>query len=199
MIENKVSDNYFLDDMKLFTLVQRGDHEAFSIIFNKFYVDLLLYSGSFITDKTICEDIVQNVFLKFWSSASELNIKTSMKYYLLRMVRNLCIDYLRQQTQTRNHVHLYEVSSELIDYEVENYILQSELEKIIQNGLDDMKSEYRLVFEMNKFESKKYREIADILGVSVRTIEDRMRKALDHLREYLDQYLMLFIALYLML
>lgn len=184
------------DDQKLHALIQRGDHSAFSIVFNKFYLDLLLYSGSFIADKSICEDIIQNVFMKFWSNASELHVKSSIKFYLLRMVRNHCIDYLRQQTRTRNHIHLYEASADLIDYEVENYILQSELETVIQNGLDEMKSEYRLVFEMSRFENKKYKEIADSIGVSVRTIEDRMRKALDHLREHLDKYLILLIAIY---
>lgn len=171
----------------LLSALRQDNKEAFSLLFQKYYTDLVLFCGNFVRDKSSCEDIVQSIFLKLWNDRKNIRIETSLKSYLLRAVRNSCFDEFRHLEIVRQ----YESDpdhSVLDNYDTENYILYSDLSAHLQQALDQLPAAYREAFEMNRFEGLKYREIAVRLNVSERTVEVRVGKALEMLRKLLKDF-----------
>lgn len=171
----------------LLSALRQDNKEAFSLLFQKYYTDLVLFCGNFVRDKSSCEDIVQSIFLKLWNDRKNIRIETSLKSYLLRAVRNSCFDEFRHLEIVRQ----YESDpdhSVLDSYDTENYILYSDLSAHLQQALDQLPAPYREAFEMNRFEGLKYREIAVRLNVSERTVEVRVSKALEMLRKLLKDF-----------
>lgn len=169
--------------------LSESDNSSFSIIFRAYYSDLVQFAGTFIQDMDTCEEIVQDTFVCFWESRLSLNIHTSLKSYLLKMVQNRCIDWLRHlkiRDQYNTYVDLHMC---LIENDAENYILCSELEADLEKALNQLSPEVSLAFRLNRYEGLTYHEIADRQNVSVRTIEVRISKALNMLRENLKDYL----------
>lgn len=171
----------------LLSALRQDNKEAFSLLFQKYYTDLVLFCGNFVRDKSSCEDIVQSIFLKLWNDRKSIRIETSLKSYLLRAVRNSCFDEFRHLEIVRQ----YESDpdhSVLDSYNTENYILYSDLSAHLQQALDQLPAPYREAFEMNRYEGLKYREIAVRLNVSERTVEVRVGKALEMLRKLLKDF-----------
>jgi RNA polymerase sigma-70 factor (ECF subfamily) len=174
-------ERYLLDKLK------QGNKEAFSLLFNAFYKDLVLFGGNFLPDKNTCEDIVQSLFLKLWNERATLVIETSLKSYLLKAVRNGCLDEIRHRNVILEH-ESYSLSTQIPDMDTENYIFYTDLQKHIQQALNKIPGQYREAFELNRFEGLKYKEIAEKLQVSERTIEVRISKAIELLRKSMKDF-----------
>ena len=115
-----------------------------------YYKDLVLFGGTYIPEKSTCEDIVQNIFLKLWNDRKSLVIENSLKSYLLKAVRNYCLDELRHRRIIDEHI-AYELKSDSIDIDTtENYILYSDLCRQLKNALEQLPPQEREVFEMSR-------------------------------------------------
>lgn len=177
-----------IDEHHLVESVKLGDRKAFSLLFNKYYKDLVLFGGNFLPDKNSCEDIVQNTFLKFWRDRENLEILTSLKSFLLRSVQNSCLDELRHKLVVRKH-ESYSLTFDAIEsMDAEHYILYSDLTSHLEDALNKLPENCRQAFEMNRMQGLKYREIAEKLKVSERTVEVRIGKALFLLRKHLKEF-----------
>lgn len=174
--------------------LKQDSKEAFSLLFQTYYTDLVLFCGNFIKDKGSCEDIVQSIFLKLWNDRKKLQIETSLKSYLLKAVRNSCLDEFRHLEIVRQYESDYK-SNVLDAYDTENYILYSDLNGHLHRALQQIPELYREAFEMNRFEGLKYREIAEKLNVSERTVEVRVSKTLELLRKQLKDFFILLISI----
>lgn len=185
------------NDRLLVMALKQDDHQSFTRIFCAYYKDLVLFGGTYIPEKAVCEDIVQNIFLKLWNDRKTLEIESSLKSYLLKAVRNNCLDELRHRKIIDEHV-AYELKSACMDAnETENYVLYSDLCQQLKKALAHLPPAEREVFQMSRLENIKYQEIAERLNISVRTVEVRISKALKQLRILLtDFYLLLFFFLY---
>lgn len=179
----------------LLSQLKRGNTEAFNRLFNAYYANLVLFGGNFIREKEIVEDTVQNIFLKLWDEREKFPVETNIKSYLLKAVRNSCIDELRHQ-QIRRDYHLStRYDNPLEEYDTENYILYSDLQGRLQDALGKLPEKVREAFELNRFEGLKYTEIAERLDVSQRTVEVRIGKALELLRAYLKDFFLVLVTL----
>lgn len=178
--------------------LKRGNKDAFSLLFQKYYKDLVLFGGNFLRDKVRCEDIVQTVFLKLWSDKETLEIETSLKSFLLKSVKNGCLDELRHKQVIREHESYTEIFGVVDSLDTEQYILFSNLQDHLQDALDKLPEVCRVAFEMNRFEGLKYKEIAQRLEVSERTVEVRIGKAIGLLRYYLKEFFIAALALFIL-
>lgn len=174
--------------------LRQDSKEAFSLLFQTYYTDLVLFCGNFVRDKSTCEDIVQSIFLKLWNDRKSIRIETSLKSYLLKAVRNSCFDEFRHIEVVRQYETEYG-SSVLDNYDTENYILYSDLYHHLSRALENIPDLYKEAFLMNRFEGLKYREIAEKLNVSERTVEVRVSKTLDLLRKQLKDFFILLISI----
>jgi len=172
-------------DVQLVIRLTDDDITAFSLIFKKYYTDLVHYAQSLIMDGIQSEDIVQEVFVKLWENRTTTAVRGSLISYLLKAVHNRCVDSIRHHVVTGRYSAMT-LKEALNSYNhIDTYILQSEIQARYIDALEHIPQVYALVYKMNRNESLTYAEIAEKLNVSVRTIEVRMGKALSLLREEL--------------
>lgn len=148
-------------------------------------------------DKCLCEDIVQNVFVGLWENRQAIKIETSLKSFLLKSVRNGCMDELRHEKTVWEYEAYLSSYETCVDIDTEGYVLYSNLKEHLDEALEKLPEVYRKVFVMNRFEGLKYKEIAQKAGISERTVEVRIGKALGLLRTYLKDFLIIALILIL--
>ena len=175
--------------------MRRGDEAVFDAVFRRWYEPLCHYAAR-LTDDDMdeAEDLAQQVFVKLWEQRDRLDIAWSLKAYLYKAVHNAALNRLRA-ANTR---------SKYLDYnaaQLENTPIQPddnarELTERLQKALDMLPPQCRHVFELSRFEDLKYREIADQLGISIKTVETQMGKALRLLRFQLTDYLITLFGLW---
>lgn len=176
-------------DSILLLRLQNEGRSAFTLIFKKYYNDLVRYAFSLIQDVSQSEEIAQDVFVKLWENREKTFVRNSLKSYLLSAVHNKSVDFMRHHEVAGRYSAL--ALAEALDSQnnIEAYVLHSDLRKHYVKALDRLPRVYSQVFIMNRNETLTYAEIAEKLGVSVRTVEVRMGKALSLLREELKEYL----------
>lgn len=184
-----------MDSNNLFINKKKLNRESFSLLFSTYYKDLLMFAGSYIPDKMTCEDIIQTVFLKLWNERDNLVMRTSWKSYLLTSVRNQCLNELQHQNVVQEHVRHTQLNLTLESFNTENYVLYSDLRKHYKDALDKIPHTCREAYEMHRIKGMKYKEIAEITGLPVRTIESRIARTMELLRTHLKDYLPIFITI----
>lgn len=165
----------------------------FEVLFKTHYAGLCRYALSYLDDHAQAEDIVQQVFLKFWEQYNNMQETNHPKAYLFAMVRNACLNQLKhskiRQMYAQEHAGTPEPSHEPTDKPVR----EKELEQRIQKAMQQLPEQCRLIFKMSRFEELKYAEIAKNLNISVKTVENQMGKALKIMRFQLSDLLLLII------
>jgi len=163
------------------------------MIFRSYYQPLCRYAYSFLEDKEEAEEVVQSAFITIWEKRKSMDIQTSLKSYLYRMVRNACLNVIKHEKIKQQHV-THELAVTETTYEsVTQKVYATELELKISEAMKTLPEQCRLVFQLSRFEELKYQEIADQLQISVKTVENHMGKALKIMREQLKEYLPLFL------
>lgn len=173
----------------LVSKLKKGNKNAFSVIFITYYKDLVLFAATFTHEYDSAEEIVQDTFTHIWEEHDSVNIDISIKSYLLKAVRNKCIDWLRHKKVMQNYIQDALTDSVYYECNTDNYLINSEIEGLIKIALEKLSPEISMVYRMHRFEGLRYQEIAEKLNVSVRTIETRIGKALCSLRDVLHDYL----------
>ncbi len=161
---------------------------AFEEIFKSHYKRLHAYACSILKDETMAEEMVQQVFFKLWEKKERIQVQQSITAYLYRAVYNESINYLRHvkvKNAYQSHANYHSPKSE----NAAGRTNVKELETRIAETIQELPEQCRTIFQMSRFEELKYREIADQLGLSVKTVENQMGKALRILREKLAEFL----------
>ncbi len=170
------------------------DERAFEELFRSHYESLCRSANLLLNDADEAEEMVQNVFVTLWEKRSRLEITTSVKSYLYRSIRNASLNRIKHEKVKRE----YTTEQELLSAPAapaSHQLLQKELQVQISLVIASLPEQCRLIFKMSRFEEMKYAEIADELGISVKTVENQMGKALKILRTKLKDYLILIIFL----
>lgn len=172
------------------------DHKAFEALFKEYYPFLCSFAKKYVFDTDECKDIVHNVFVNLWKKRKDLHTETSLKSYLFKSVHNRCLNHIRDHKKIVHHDVIIENDAIPGYIESTDYLEQSELETSIKDAIDGLPDRCRQVFIMSRFDEKKYSEIAENLGVTVKAVEAQMSKALKILREKLAEYLISLWILY---
>jgi len=184
-----------LPEIQQWNELKEGDITAFEMFFKTYYQPLCNYAYTFIQDKDEAEEIVQSAFLSVWEKKDTLEIKTSLKSYLYTMVRNTSLNVIKHEKIKQKYVGEALAVEDRSHEGVTQAVLTSELEDRIQQAMEVLPEQCRLVFKLSRFEELKYAEIADQLDISIKTVENHMGKALKIMREQLKDYLPLLIVL----
>ncbi len=168
----------------------QGDID-FETLFKTHYKALHAYASVILKDEDDAEEIVQQLFLKFWEKRELLSVQTSLKAYLYKCVYHDSLNYLKHQKVKNKY-------QDFTQHRMENVyndrIEVVELQAQINLALNDLPEQCRTIFQMSRFEELKYREIADALGLSVKTVENQMGKALRIMRIKLADFLVLIVS-----
>lgn len=170
------------------TAISRGDRQIFEHLFRTYYQVLCNYACTLVKDMDEAEEIVQNVFYTIWKKREELQIG-SLKSYLYRAVHNDAMNKLKHAKIKMNYAEDYRKTTGAGIDSASQTIDAKELSQKIHEAIGDLPEQCGLVFRLNRFENKKYAEIAAELGISIKTVENPMGKALRLMREKLKDYL----------
>lgn len=182
MKETYRSENYFL-----LSAVRHGDQKAFDALFRKYYPMLCAYGHRFVALED-AEEIVEDSLLWIWENRGTLDIESSLSSYLFKMVYRRALNKLAHIDATqRADTHFYEEMQEML--QDTDYYQMEELTKRIEKAIAALPESYREAFVMHRFRDMSYKEIAEILGVSSKTIDYRIQQALKQLRIELKDYL----------
>ena len=185
-----------LDEQHILEALRNGRQIDFEKMFKAWYSPLCNYAFGFLASRDDAEETVQNVFIQLWSKRKEIEIESSLRSYLFRAVRNSCLNVLKHE-KVKKEYSAYAMSGPTATVAGGDDIMSAEELRIrISNALEILPTECRRVFELSRFEELKYAEIANKLGISIKTVENQMGKALRIMREELKDYLpIIFIVL----
>lgn len=177
-----------LNDQTTLEAIRRGDQAAFETMFRAHYPALCRYASTLADgDWDEAEDIVQQAFVKIWEQRERIQILWSAKSYLYKVVHNAALNRLRA-ARTRERFKQYNAEQLETNHAPHPYPEQ-ELRERLQKALAALPAQCRRIFELSRFEELKYREIAEQLDISIKTVEAQMGKALRLLRGQLADFL----------
>lgn len=182
-----------MDDAHLIADIKQGNEPAFKTLFDKYYRPLCAYLRSYTPDFDTAEEIAQQTFVKFWNKREEIEIHTSVKSYLFRMGYHSFLKTIRQKNKRTNL--LEELKYKALEEEEQRpendlQAATERLKKIIETLPPRCQEILRL-----KMQGFKYKEIADQLNISIKTVESQMRIAFNKIREDFKDGLILWIIL----
>ena len=170
-----------------------GSEQEFEQLFKEHFKSLYAYAFTILKNEAIAEETVQNFFYKIWEKKVPDNIQISLKAYLYKAVYHESLNYLKhQKIKARYQMHVMHQSKNHIDHAASRRILAKELEERLRDAMNALPQQCRTIFQLSRFDGLKYQEIADQLGISVKTVENQMGKALKQLRVKLIDYLPIF-------
>ncbi len=168
-------------DILVFMRLKNGDMDALEILFKRYYESLCNFANTYLQDFELTEDIVNDVFILLWDKRKRINIKSNFKSYLFTITKNTIFEYLR-----KNKIYFEKLDS-IKDFSSPNELIEEldkmEIKQIIKFLLDKIPPKSRRVFLMHRMDKLKYKEIAEVLNISIKTVENHIGKALKILRE----------------
>ena len=184
-------------DEELLALLPTDGESAIDLIFRKYYSFLCKSVYRIISDTQITEDLAQEVFYEVWRKREHLKINTSLKAYLKRAALNKALNYIRdQKIDFRNAPAKEELVSK--QDSIVQELAADNLQEEIDTAIDNLPERCRLVFVLSRFEEMSYRQIAEQLNISMKTVENQISKALKSLRIALADHLPLSLLLFIL-
>lgn len=171
--------------------------KKFEGLFREHFTGLCYFARKYTGDLDAAREIVHTVFIKIWENRSEFNWNKPAKSYLFTSVYNRSLNYIRDNKRFLNHEDVSLQNLVIDESAYSDQLETAELEEKIRKSLLKLPGKCREIFELSRFEGKKYNEIAVQLNISVKTVETQMSKALQILKVELKDYLtiMLFILI----
>jgi RNA polymerase sigma-70 factor (family 1) len=176
-----------LDEEMLIKKTFETDPQAgCEILFQKYYSILCSHAIRFVYSKAVAEDIVSEIFCRFWSDQTYNSINISYRAYLFKAVRYRAYNYLRWELSKKDlNINVEDLNQGISSLKPEETMLYDELSGEISIIIDSLPAQCKRVFLLSRFEYKKYSEIAAELGISIKAVEAHISKALDVLRRSL--------------
>ncbi len=173
-----------MDNVKeiLVSSIKQGDYQSFNRLFFKYYASLCSYVSSIIDDSLASEDIVQNLFVKFWSDRKKITIHKNIENYLFKAAKHGAFNYLRSETTRKKAME----KVVLMDFPDEEYSKQEEFLLKLEECIEQLPERSKEVFLLHRFEGLKQKEISEKLNTSVKTIKNQVWKSLKYLRSCMD-------------
>jgi RNA polymerase sigma-70 factor, ECF subfamily len=187
----------------LFEKIRKGDEAAFKVIYNKYVPRLFYFVHEYISQDDIVENIVQDTLMTLWDKKETLADNTNLAAYLFTVAKNNCLYKLRdlkyrKKLYDSTDIGILELKANLdalVSLDTSSFTFH-EIELIIKNTMEQLPPQCRFVFQLSRFEDKKYKEIAEELNISVKAVEGHISKALKVFRTNLKNYLPLMAFLF---
>ncbi len=174
-------------------IAKHSDANAFKALYLHMMPSLSRFATSFLKDGQAAEDVVADIFATLWNNRSSLEKIDNLKVYLYASVRNACMTYL----QKRNRITFYAFDDMDVELErlvppethPEQQLITREMAEAIQAAVEKLPAKCRMIFRLAREEKLRYKEIATILNISVRTIDSQMAIAFQRIHQSIAQHL----------
>ncbi|MGL1885931.1 MAG: RNA polymerase sigma-70 factor [Reichenbachiella sp.] len=182
--------------------IAQDDQAAFEELFNFFYKDMCRFCLKYVRDEIVAEEIVQNLFLYIWEKRNSIKITSSVKAYLYTAVKNRSFNYIKLQLpKEQNKIDIDEYGVlEVVEENKEDEMVMEELKRQVSAAISDLPPKCQMIFNLSRNSGMTYKEIAEELDLSVKTVENQVGVALRKLRAQLqpvwDKVLILFVLFF---
>lgn len=169
--------------------VRAGDVTALEEAFRTYYSGMCSFVHAQVGSPEVAEDLVQDVFLRVWQSRTRLEVTGSLRALLYRSAHNAALNYLKHRNVESRWLHAATTSQSQPNSVAADPASVSELNDAIDSAVADLPERCRLIFMMSRQQGLSYPEIANALGLSIKTVETQMGRALKALRSRLSPFL----------
>jgi RNA polymerase sigma-70 factor (ECF subfamily) len=172
-------------DKLLLKQLKQDDQIALKKIYDFYFDDLFKYSLRFVAKPEIAEELVQDAFIFLWNNRHSLEIKSSLKSFLLRIVRNDALDHLKsryKKSTIQDETEQYIIPDNLTPFDK---LHTSELQELLDKAMQNLPEKCAVIFELSRKSELNHKEIAEKLNISVKTVENQIGIALKKIREYI--------------
>lgn len=187
-----------LFDELLIEGLKKGDESSYKYLYEYHYHILCIIASEYTQDVFTAETIVSDVIFRIWQKRDSLEITQTLRGYLIKAVRNSCLNYLDQTSRQEELKNRLQQIEDIKQANVENQsdnpftkLIEKELDLKIENSLKALPPLTRQIFEMSRFQNMKYDEIATKIGLSVNAVKYHIKSALAYLRVVLKDYIMI--------
>lgn len=170
------------DDQQLVQAILAGEEDAFRQLYYRYADPLFGFLWRKTRNKEVAQDLVQECFVRIWRARTRLDPKQSLKAFCYQIANNLAIDHLRKKTSGLEEVDA-DVNHHAPTTQIDESGFQTRAQ--VQKAVSQLPEAQRQVLCLSRFEGLKYAEIADVLNISVKTVETHMSRALKKLRQSL--------------
>lgn len=157
----------------------------FEYLYDEYYTGLCVYAYRIVGSRESAEDIVQDVFCALWSNRKSVDFQLSAKAYLYLSVRNKSLDYLKRRNLQSRYEAIVQEKGEVSKNFTWEHLVEREITAFVNCALDKLEPDLREVFVLNKVEGRTASEIASTKGISVRTVEGQIARAIKKVKENL--------------
>lgn len=171
-----------INDFRLMEQIKKGNVHALELLFERYYEPLCNFAFLFLKKSGQTEELVSDVFIRIWQNREKHTKISHVKAYLYRSVKNAVISFLRKNRPVLDELSGIENISKH-DITPESLLVRKDIYDAVGSMIETMPHQAGLVFRMHKMDGLSYKEIASTLGLSVKTIENHMGKALRFVRE----------------
>jgi RNA polymerase sigma-70 factor (ECF subfamily) len=155
------------------------DQQAYKDLFTSFYPYLFAFARTLVRAKETAEEVVSDVFIRIWERRKELDKVENLKVYLYVSTRNTAFNYLeKQKRNATNSIEDYHAEFTSVYFDPEQLLITADMLALIQKAIDDLPPKCKIIFKLVKEDGLKYRDVAEILNISVKTVENQLAIAL---------------------
>jgi len=169
-----------VDNKDLILRLKQGEEKALEIIYKIYFKPLCYFALDFTDDIDTAEEIVQNTIVNLWEKSKSVDANTNLKSYLFSSVRNSSINYLKHKKVEQKYIEIKKLTLQEDSYSNDTY--SDEIFDKLNENIEKLPEQCRIIFKMNRFDELKAKEIAEKLNLSVRTVENQIAKALKFLK-----------------
>ena len=168
-----------IKDLQL-RIVRMDDQQAYKELYTSLYTYLFNFARTVVPSRETAEEVDSDVFIRLWERRKELEKVENLKIYLYVATRNTAFNYLDKQKRTpTNSIDDLEAEFTSIYFDPEQLMITAEMLALIQKAIDQLPPKCKMIFKLAKEDGLKYREVAEVLSVSIKTVENQLAIALE--------------------
>lgn len=171
-------------EFELLKRLQSGDQQDFEVLYQNYSQEIYRKLVKMVKNITLAEELTQDVFVKLWNKREVINIEQPFRYYLLTLTNNIAVDFYRKAARERKlQDEIIAASTELYN-PTEDQIYYKETKELMDNAIDSLPAQQKIVFTLCKIEGKSYEEVSKLLDISTSTISNHIVKATKSIKIY---------------
>lgn len=176
----------FVKDDELLTLIKANDENAFKTLYDTYWEQLFISAYNILKNREVCEDIVQEIFIRFWANRESIQIKTSLKGYLHASVVYRVYDYFKKNKNVFKEEFFEAFDNRSQKSNPESQLIYTELCAQINFAVELVPKRSRIVYKLSREKQLSHKEISEKLNISTKTVEAHITKALKVIRSSMD-------------
>jgi RNA polymerase sigma-70 factor (family 1) len=177
-----------LSDQVLIQECRQGKETSFTILFERYFNRLYKYSLHYVKDNDTAKELVMDVMFRLWEKRQTITFETDLAPYLYRSIKNAIYNHWRKKALETTSIDLAQHDHILLSRSADYELRTKETGKAYQDSLMKLSPQSRLVYQMSREEDLSHAQIADSLNLSVNTVKNHMKTALNFFRKNLKQY-----------